>query len=111
MTGFRHLIVARSSFQLLQGKEDLATYTFNTGIAQHYFCSNCGIKSYYIPRSHPHGVTVNARCIDSHTVESMKIVPFDGRNWEENIELLLEATDDAVSAAASQNCDNVPRCR
>jgi hypothetical protein len=27
-------------------------------------------------------VSVNARCIDSETVESMSIIPFDGRHWE-----------------------------
>jgi hypothetical protein len=27
-------------------------------------------------------VSVNARCIDSETVESMSIAPFDGRRWE-----------------------------
>ncbi|MDP8983891.1 MAG: GFA family protein, partial [Pseudomonadota bacterium] len=34
------------------------------------------------PRSHPDGVSVNARCLDGGTVESMSVTPFDGRNWE-----------------------------
>jgi hypothetical protein len=38
--------------------------------------------SFYIPRSHPDGVSVNARCIDSDTIESMSVKPFDGRDWE-----------------------------
>ena len=46
------------------------------------FCSVCGVKSFYIPRSHPDGVSVNARCIDSGTIESMSVTPFNGREWE-----------------------------
>jgi hypothetical protein len=81
-SGFLHLIVPADQFVLLSGRGDLTTYTFNTGVAKHTFCSHCGVKSFYIPRSHPDGVSVNARCIDSETVESMSITPFDGRDWE-----------------------------
>jgi hypothetical protein len=80
--GFLHLIVPADQFVLVSGGADLTTYTFNTGIAKHTFCSHCGVKSFYVPRSHPDGVSVNARCIDSETVESMSITPFDGRDWE-----------------------------
>ncbi len=41
--GFLHLFVSRANFNLISGEDDLTTYTFNTGVAQHYFCSNCGI--------------------------------------------------------------------
>jgi hypothetical protein len=81
MTGFLHLIVPKSAFVLLQGEESLSLYTFNTGVAKHYFCSSCGIKSFYIPRSNPDGVDVNVRCLDAPP-ETMRIVPFDGNNWE-----------------------------
>ena len=40
------------------------------------------MKSFYIPRSHPDGVSVNARCIDEGSIESMTVRPFDGRDWE-----------------------------
>jgi hypothetical protein len=82
-SGFLHLIVPKSQFRLLQGEDALTTYTFNTGAAKHLFCSTCGIKSFYVPRSHPDGYSVNARCLDPGTVEAMEIAPFDGRNWEE----------------------------
>jgi hypothetical protein len=80
--GFLLLIVPADQFVLVSGRGDLTTYTFNTGVAKHTFCSQCGVKSFYTPRSHPDGVSVNARCIDSETVESMSITPFDGRHWE-----------------------------
>lgn len=83
-TGFLHLIVPHSRFRLSSGKEFLSEYTFNTGVAKHLFCKVCGIKSFYIPRSNPDGVDVNARCLDTGTVQDMEIEAFDGRNWEAN---------------------------
>ena len=80
--GYLHLIVPADRFKLLSGRESLSTYSFNTHVAKHFFCSTCGVKSFYIPRSHPDGISVNARCLDSDTIESMSVTPFDGRDWE-----------------------------
>jgi hypothetical protein len=80
--GYLHLIVPAERFVLLAGRDDLTTYTFNTNVAKHYFCRHCGVKSFYVPRSHPDGVSVNVRCIDNGTIESMSVTPFDGREWE-----------------------------
>jgi len=82
MTGYLHLIVPQSRFRLLRGTEALCDYRFNTGIARHRFCRHCGIKSFYVPRSHPDGISVHARCLDAATVTGMKITAFDGRHWE-----------------------------
>ena len=81
-TAYLHLIVTADRFRITQGRDALSLYTFNTGTAKHYFCSVCGIKPFYVPRSHPDGWSVNARCIDEGTVTSMKINRIDGRNWE-----------------------------
>lgn len=81
-SGYLHLIVPRSRFRLLQGEEYLTNYAFNTGVAKHLFCKVCGIKSFYVPRSHPDGISVNARCLDPGTVEHMEVQAFDGVNWE-----------------------------
>lgn len=90
-SGNLHLIVNKDQFHLLQGKDNLTTYTFDTHEAKHSFCKTCGIKSFYIPRSHQDGYSINARCLDEGTVSSIKITPFDGRNWEENIEKLRKS--------------------
>ena len=84
-SAYLHLIVPKSRFRLLQGEEFITTYTFGTGVAKHYFCKVCGIKSFYVPRSDPDGVSVNARCLDPGTVTRMEVRPFDGRNWEASI--------------------------
>ncbi len=84
--GYLHLIVKAEDFLLLQGAEDQTCYRFNTETAKHYFCSHCGVSSYYIPRSHPDGVDVNARCLDDLVLSDLKIAPFNGREWEANIQ-------------------------
>jgi hypothetical protein len=82
-TGYLHLIVPRTRFRLVSGHEWLSSYRFNTGVAEHLFCSVCGVKSFYVPRSHPDGYSVNARCLDPGTVRSCATVRhFDGANWE-----------------------------
>ncbi|HSG96919.1 MAG TPA: GFA family protein [Woeseiaceae bacterium] len=93
MTGFMHLVVPKSDFRLLQGADDLTTYTFNTGVAKHLFCRHCGVKSFYVPRSHPDGISVNVRCLDEGTVEAVESTTFDGRNWEQNISKLSPIND------------------
>ena len=95
-SGFLHLIVPNSLFQLLSGEDDLTTYRFNTGAARHLFCSTCGVKAFYVPRSHPDGYSVNLNCIDEETIESVEITPFDGLHWEDSIDRLdpLPAPED-----------------
>jgi hypothetical protein len=84
MSGFLHLIVPAARFRLLSGADDLVTYNFNTGVAQHRFCRICGVKSFYVPRSNPDGIDVNVRCLDRGSIARLTVVPFDGRDWEAN---------------------------
>ena len=81
--GYLHLIVPAARFRLLTGDDKLITYTFNTGTAQHRFCSVCGIKSFYVPRSKPDGFSVNVRCLDEGALRVTGIALFDGKHWEE----------------------------
>lgn len=82
-TGFLHLIVNADDFTLLQGAEALNDYRFGTGTARHLFCRHCGIKSFYVPRSHPDGFSVNWRALDGVDDMVPVIEPYDGRGgWE-----------------------------
>jgi len=94
MKGFLHLIVPHEKFELIQGKEFITTYTFNTKVAQHYFCSICGICSYYIPRSNPDAFDVNVRCLDDFDLDKHKVQPFDGKNWEKHAHTLSHLSHD-----------------
>lgn len=94
MTGFLHLIVPKSRFRLVAGQDALTEYTFNTGIAKHFFCKVCGIKSFYVPRSNPDGIDVNVHCLDPGTIAGIEIEAFDGQNWESNAAALSHLSAD-----------------
>lgn len=87
-SGYLHLIVPKEDFKLISGEDNLATYTFDTHEAKHLFCKTCGIKSFYVPRSHPDGYSVNVRCLEESGIESINVTPFDGKNWEAHIDEL-----------------------
>jgi hypothetical protein len=56
--------------RFLSGEENLTSYRFNTGSAQHFFCSTCGIYTHHQRRSNPHQYGVNVACLDG-------VSPFD----------------------------------
>lgn len=80
-TGFLHLIVPHADFTLLTGQDNLTSYRFGTGQAEHLFCRTCGIKSFYQPRSHPDCWSVHFNCLDDGPKPGFKVVKFDGRHW------------------------------
>jgi hypothetical protein len=82
MTGFRHLIVPHGDFRLLSGEQALTRYRFGTGAADHLFCSVCGVKSFYQPRSHAEAWSVNVNALDDVSGVTIAERSFDGRNWE-----------------------------
>ncbi len=91
MTGYQHLTVAHTDFELLRGESDLQEYRFNTGRARHLFCRHCGIKSFYQPRSHPEAWSVNLACVALPRQITVERVAFDGANYEAHIDGLTPA--------------------
>ncbi len=61
-----------ASFQLLSGADKLATYRFNTGVAEHHFCTVCGIYTHHKRRSNPNELGINVACLEG-------LSPFDFR--------------------------------
>ena len=93
-SGYLGLTVPRSRFRLLAGEDSIETYTFNTGVAKHLFCRHCGIKSFYIPRSHPDGYNVNVRCLDPGTIRHLTTSPFNGQEWEKHAHEFVPLDED-----------------
>jgi len=88
--GFLHLIVPPGQFRLKQGEDRVREYRFNTEVAVHRFCEECGIHPFNTPRSHPDKVSVNVRCLDGVDLDTLDIEPFDGQNWEETVETIRD---------------------
>ena len=85
--GFLHLIVPSDQFTLVSGVDRIITYSFGTHVAQHMFCSVCGIHAFYRPRSHPDSWDVNVRTLNV-PLGYWNVKAFDGANWEDNVELI-----------------------
>lgn len=81
-SGFLHLFVPHDDFMLLSGEQQLISYRFGSGQAEHLFCSICGVKSFYQPRSHPDCWSVHFRCLDPGTRPTVTVTEFNGREWE-----------------------------
>jgi hypothetical protein len=63
------------------GEEALTVYRFNTGVAQHYFCSRCGIYTHHRRRSNPNQYGVNVACLKAVSPFYFADVPvIDGVN-------------------------------
>ena len=58
-------MVSKDSIKIIKGKENLTSYKFNTMIAEHFFCKNCGIYTHHNRRSDPNGAAINIGCIDA----------------------------------------------
>jgi hypothetical protein len=58
------------SFRLIRGSDKLATYRFNTQVAQHHFCAVCGIYTHHRRRSNPGELGINVACLEG-------LSPFD----------------------------------
>ena len=56
--------------KILEGEDALTSYRFNTGTAQHFFCSRCGIYTHHQRRSDPNQYGVNVACLEG-------VSPFD----------------------------------
>jgi hypothetical protein len=61
---------AAESFTLISGADKLAAYRFNTRVAEHHFCSVCGVYTHHRRRSNPGELGINAACLEG-------VSPFD----------------------------------
>ena len=63
------------------GDDQLATYRFNTGVAEHHFCTNCGIYTHHKRRSNPDQLGVNVACLEGLSpFDFPEVAVLDGEN-------------------------------
>jgi len=74
--GFVMTTVKLNDFKLISGKESLKIYQWNTKIAKHYFCMNCGINTHHQRRSKPDEYGVNTGCLEGFNMDWIKNVKY-----------------------------------
>jgi hypothetical protein len=64
---------------LHSGADQLATYRFNTGVAEHHFCTECGVYTHHKRRSNPEQLGVNVASLAGVSPFDFAEIPvFDG---------------------------------
>jgi len=67
------------NFIITQGADQLAAYRFNTKVAEHHFCRNCGIYTHHQRRSNPNEIGVNVACLEGVSpFDFEEVVVYDG---------------------------------
>ena len=69
-----------SDIEVVSGEGSLSKYTFGTDVAQHYFCSVCGIYTHHQRRSNPEQFGVNLACLEGKTPFLPEVPVLDGKN-------------------------------
>lgn len=64
MRGAVAVSAALGGLTITEGQDLLTLYRFNTGTAQHFFCSRCGIYTHHQRRSNPQEYGVNVACLE-----------------------------------------------
>jgi hypothetical protein len=73
--------VPMSQFRITKGKDMLSAYQWNTMVAEHYFCSKCGIYTHHRRRLAPDEYGFNIACLEGVDAFSYTDVPvFDGKS-------------------------------
>ena len=74
--------VAREDLKVIKGQDILKLYQYHTKVAEHYFCSKCGIYTHSNPRSnHDKVYMLNVACIEGIKPFELKDIGInDGEN-------------------------------
>ena len=75
MRGAVAVTAARDGLTIVSGEALIATYRFNTMVAEHHFCSRCGIYTHHQRRSNPAELGVNVACLDGLSPFDFDCVP------------------------------------
>ena len=73
--------VEKEKVKILKGQENLKIYQYHTKVAEHYFCSICGIYTHHIMRSNPKMAGINVACLEGVNPFELGDIPVnDGIN-------------------------------
>jgi len=63
-----------SALNVTHGQAKLSLYQWNKNIAEHYFCSVCGVYTHHRRRRDPTQMSVNIECIDGLEMPEPKVI-------------------------------------
>lgn len=75
----------RDGITYTKGEDKLTCYQFNTRVAEHYFCSVCGIYTHHRRRSNPDEIGVNLACLEGKTPFLPAVIVNDGINHPNDV--------------------------
>jgi hypothetical protein len=70
-------MVGRDDLKIVKGQDLLKLYQYHTKVAEHFFCSNCGIYTHHKMRSNPNMYGINVACLEG-------VKPFELENVDIN---------------------------
>lgn len=60
--------------------DNLGLYQFDSKIAEHFFCKNCGIYPFHVTMRKPGHYRVNLGCVDDVDTFNLEVSIFDGKS-------------------------------
>lgn len=80
--GYIMASVPMAQLQIVKGRDALSLYQWGTHVAEHYFCSKCGIHTHHRRRSNPSEYGVNIACVEGVKALSYGNVPIGNGNLD-----------------------------
>ena len=75
--------INKDDLKIIKGEKKIKSYQFNTNVAKHHFCSECGIHTHNLRRADQNTFGINVGCIDEikpNELFKMKTFVSDGQN-------------------------------
>ena len=75
--------IDKKDLKIVKGENKIKFYQFNTKVAKHHFCSECGVQTHNLRRSDPNTYGINIGCMDEIDVNELfrlKTFISDGQN-------------------------------
>ena len=73
--------IEKEKVRIVKGQDNLKTYQYYTKVAEHYFCSDCGIYTHHKMRSNPNMIGINVACLEGVNPFELGEIPVnDGIN-------------------------------
>jgi hypothetical protein len=73
--------VDESDITIDANPQDIGLYQFDSKVAKHHFCKQCGIYTHHETARYPGKFRVNLGCINDIDTFSLEYDVFDGKNW------------------------------